>query len=80
MNTLPNGQRMTPIQAREKIKPHIRAQVKHVFHALKNLSGHRKAHHKDLAKNTAQLSSLFGLVNLALAKRKLLNLQGTSAP
>ena len=48
---------------------------------LKNLFGHKKVRYKGLAKNTAQLYSLFGLANLVLAKDRLLNLarQGTGA-
>jgi transposase, IS5 family len=52
---------------------HIRAKVEHPFHVGKNLFLHRKAHYKGLAKNTAQLFSLFGLANLMLARRWFLN-------
>ncbi|BEU69400.1 hypothetical protein MAFF301069_39550 (plasmid) [Ralstonia pseudosolanacearum] len=53
----------------ERRKAQIRARIEHPFHVIKNLFGHRKVRYKGLAKNTAQLFSLFGLANLVLAKR-----------
>ena len=50
----------------EKLKASIRAKVEHPFHVLKNLFKHRKTRYRGLAKNEAQLFSLFGLVNLVL--------------
>ena len=50
----------------------IRAKVEHPFHVVKNLFQHSKARYKGLAKNTAQLFSLFGFANLLLARRWLL--------
>jgi len=41
----------------------------HPFHVFKNLFGYRKVSYKGLAKNQAQLFSLFGLANLVLAAR-----------
>ena len=79
VNKLLQGPHKTLVQALERAKARVRARVEHAFHVLKNLFGHRKVRYKGLAKNTAQLYSLFGLVNLALAKRKLLNSQGTPA-
>ncbi|MGC9185645.1 MAG: transposase, partial [Thiomonas sp.] len=73
------GPHKTLIQALEQAKARVRARVEHAFHVLKNRFGHKKTRYKGLAKNTAQLYSLFGLVNLALAKHKLLNPQGTPA-
>jgi len=60
----------------EKIKhtkTSIRAKVEHPFPVMKNLFRHRKVRYKELAKNTAQLLSLFGLANLLLARRWLLH-------
>lgn len=54
------------------MKASIRAKVEHPFHGVKNLFRHRKARYKGLAKNAAQLFSLFGLANLVIAKRPLL--------
>ena len=57
----------------EHTKASIRAKVEHPFHVVKNLFRHRKTRYRGLAKNTAQLFSLFGFANLVLAKRALLN-------
>ena len=53
----------------EKAKASIRAKVEHPFHVIKNLFGYRKVRYKGLARNQAQLFSLFGLANLVLAAR-----------
>ena len=47
---------------------------------MKNLFGLKKVRYKGLAKNTAQLYTLFALANLLIAKRKLsaFNAQGAS--
>ena len=56
----------------EHAKASIRAKVEHPFHVVKNLFKHRKTRYKGLAKNAAQLMTLFGLANLVLARRWLL--------
>jgi len=60
-------------QAFEKAKAQVRARVEHPFHILKNLFKHRKTRYRGLAKNTAQLHSLFALANLLIARRPLLS-------
>lgn len=64
----------------ERAKASIRAKVEHPFHVVKNLFRHRKTRYKGLAKNTAQLFTLFGFANLVLARRWLLgaHIQGAS--
>ena len=57
----------------EHAKASIRAKVEHPFHGVKNLFRHRKTRYRGLAKNSAQLCSLFGLANLMLARRWLLD-------
>lgn len=59
-------------EAFEKAKAQVRALVEHPFHILKNLFKHRKTRYRGLVKNTAQLHTLFALVNLVIAKRELL--------
>ncbi len=59
-------------QAYEKAKAQVRARVEHPFHIIKNLFKHRKTRYRGLAKNTAQLHSLFALANLVIAKGALL--------
>jgi IS5 family transposase len=56
----------------EQTKASIRAKVEHPFHVVKNLFRHRKARYRGLAKNTAQLFTLFAFANLMLARRWLL--------
>ena len=64
----------------EKLKASIRAKVEHPFHVLKNLFKHRKTRYRGLAKNEAQLFSLFALVNLVLARKRLKELDTRGAP
>ena len=56
----------------ERRKAQVRARVEHPFHILKNLFRHRKTRYRGLAKNTAQLHSLFALANLFIARHRLL--------
>ena len=56
----------------EQLKASVRAKVEHPFHVVKNLFCHKKVRYKGLAKNEAQLFSLFALANLVIAKRRLL--------
>jgi len=53
----------------EKAKASIRTKVEHPFHVIKNLFAYRKVRYKGLAKNQAQLFTLFALGNLVLARR-----------
>ena len=59
-------------QQYEKAKAQVRARVEHPFHIIKNLFCHRKTRYRGLARNTAQLQSLFALANLVIARRSLL--------
>ena len=63
----------------EKLKASVRAKVEHPFHVVKNIFGHKKARYRGLAKNTAQLHTLFGLANLMIAKRRLFELHAQGA-
>ena len=56
----------------EKLKASIRAKVEHPFRVLKCQFGYRKTRYKGLAKNTAQITTLFALVNLWMARGKLM--------
>jgi IS5 family transposase len=57
----------------EQTKASVRAKVEHCFHVVKCLFRHRKTRYRGLAKNNAQLYTLFGLANLVLARRSLGN-------
>jgi IS5 family transposase len=50
----------------------VRAWVEHPFHVVKNLFRHKKLRYRGLAKNTAQLHTLFALANLVIVKKSLL--------
>jgi len=58
----------------EKLKESVRAKVEHAFRVVKNLFKMRKVRYRGLAKNTAQLYTLFGMANLVLVKRRLFEL------
>lgn len=51
----------------ERVKARLRAKVEHPFHVIKNLFRYRKTRYRGLAKNTAQVVTLFGLANRVLA-------------
>ena len=55
----------------ERVKAGLRAKVEHPFHIVKNLFKYRKARYRGLARNTAQVVTLFGLANLVLASWRL---------
>ena len=56
----------------ERALSQVRAWVEHPFHIIKNLFRHRKLRYRGLAKNTAQLHTLFTLANLVIVKKTLL--------
>ena len=61
----------------EHVKARIRAKVEHPFRVIKRQFGHMKVRYRGLAKNTAQLHTLFALSNLWMVRRRLL--QGLQA-
>ncbi len=73
LKKMPEGPLKELKTALERVKAQIRSRVEHPFHVVKNLFHHRKARYKGLAKNEAQLFSLFGLANLVIARKKLLD-------
>ena len=56
----------------ERALAQLRAWVEHPFHVVKNLFRHKKLRYRGLAKNTAQLYTLFALANLVIVKKTLL--------
>jgi IS5 family transposase len=65
------------IEQLEKIKAGVRAKVEHPFRVLKCQFGFTKVRYKGLAKNTAQLVTLFALSNLWMARKRII--QGARA-
>jgi IS5 family transposase len=55
----------------ERIKASIPAKVEHPFRVIKQQFGFVKVRYRGLRKNTAQLTTLFALSNLWMARRKL---------
>ena len=49
-----------------------RARVEHVFGIIKHLWGYRKVRYRGLAKNAAQVFTLFALANMYMARRELM--------
>ena len=77
--TLPDTKTGRLREQLEKLKASVRAKVEHPFHVVKNIFGHKKVRYRGLAKNTAQLHTLFGLANLMIAKRRLFELHAQGA-
>ncbi len=56
----------------EKAKAQVRAKVEHPFRVIKRQFGYTKVRFRGLAKNAAQMVTLFALSNLWMARRNLL--------
>lgn len=59
----------------EKMKASIRAKVEHPFRVLKRQLGFTMVRYRGLAKNTAQIVTLFALGDLWMARRQLIREQ-----
>jgi IS5 family transposase len=64
----------------ERALAQVRAWVEHPFHIVKNLFRHKKLRYRGLAKNTAQLHTLFALANLVIVKKTLVAPAQARAP
>lgn len=64
----------------EKAKAQVRAKVEHPFRVIKRQFGYVKTRFRGLAKNTAQLVTLFALSNLWMARKHLLTNVGEVRP
>lgn len=73
---LPDNVEGRILDAFERLKAQVRAKVEHPFRIIKNIFGLRKVRYRGLAKNTAQLMTLFAMCNLLLCKRHLKALHG----
>ena len=58
----------------EQTKASIRAKVEHPFRVIKRQFGYVKVKYRGLAKNTANLMTLFALSNLWMVRKRLLNM------
>jgi IS5 family transposase len=68
----PNNPRDAIVNEIERLKASVRAKVEHPFRVIKRQFGFTKVRYRGLAKNTAQLTTLFALSNLWMARRKLM--------
>ena len=64
------------IERLEKLKASVRARVEHPFRVIKCQFGYRKVRYRGLAKNTAQVMTLFALSNLWMVRQRLMNTTG----
>ena len=64
------------LEKAEQLKASVRAKVEHPFRVIKCQFGFTKVRYKGLAKNTAQLMTLFALSNVWMARRHLLGTRG----
>lgn len=72
MRKAPKGGPLHPIDAQiNRIVSMVRAKVEHPFRVIKRQFGHVKTRYRGLAKNRAQLFTLFALGNLFLVRRRL---------
>ena len=73
MRKAPRGGRLHPVDEDiNRIIAMVRAKVEHPFRVVKRQFGYVKTRYRGLAKNRAQLFTLFALGNLFLVRRKLL--------
>jgi IS5 family transposase len=73
MRKAPKGARLDPIEEDiNRLIAKVRARVEHPFRVIKRQFGYLKTRYRGLAKNRAQLFTLFALGNLFLVRRRLL--------
>jgi IS5 family transposase len=75
-----NGRERVKAMRAERRKAQVRAFVEHPFRIIKCVFGYRKVRFKGLAKNTAQVLTLFALTNLYMARRQLTPSAGKLRP
>ncbi len=63
----------------EHFKASVRAKVEHPFRVIKRQFGYTKVRYRGLAKNTAQVQTLFALSNLWMVRRHLLPARDNAA-
>ncbi len=73
MRKAPRGGKLHPLDERiNRIIAMVRAKVEHPFRVIMHQFGYTKTRYRGLAKNRAQLFTLFALGNLFLVRRKLM--------
>ena len=64
----------------EHLVAKVRARVEHPFRVIKRQFGYTKVRYRGLAKNGAQVATLFALSNLWMARKRLLAIAGKVRP
>lgn len=76
MRAIKNGRERRYAERWERFKASLRAKVEHPFRVVKRQFGYTKVRYRGLAKNAAQVLTLFALSNLWMARRRLLPATG----
>lgn len=80
IKAMKDGREKRKLQNIERRKASLRAKVEHPFRVVKCQFGYTKVRFRGLAKNTAQVLTLFALANLWSARKKLLAMTGQLRP
>lgn len=72
VKALPEGELKDVTLWLEHLRAKVRARVEHPFRVIKQQFGFQKTRYRGLAKNAAQLNTLFTLSNLWMARRRML--------
>jgi len=73
LRKVPMGGDMQPLNDRiDRLIAKVRAKVEHPFRVIKRQFGHAKTRSRGIAKNRAQLFTLFAPGNLFLVRKKLM--------
>ena len=80
IKAMPEGEEKDAAKHVEHMKAAVRSKVEHPFRVIKRQFGYQKVRFKGLAKNTAQILTLFALSNLWMARRSLLINAGDVCP
>lgn len=72
MKAINNACDRKQVQRWETCKASLRAKVEHPFRVIKRQFGYTKVRYRGLAKNSAQMLTLFALSNLWMARRQLM--------
>jgi IS5 family transposase len=74
VKALPEGELKDVTVWLEHLRAKVRARVEHPFRVIKQQFGFQKTRYRGLAKNDAQLNTLFALSNLWMARRRMLTM------
>ena len=76
VKALPEGELKDVTVWLEHLRAKVRARVEHPFRVIKQQFGFQKVRYRGLAKNAAQLNTLFALSNLWMVRRRMLAMTG----